>query len=82
MLCVVEPAVPTECGKTIKALVLCKERFQEAECQDGSVFFLNTVCLSLHLCLSYENTESVSIFITDVGRGGRLGESGTQINLD
>lgn len=71
------PAVPTECGKSIKALVLCKERFQEAECQDGIVFFLNTVRLSLHLCLLH-----VSIFITTVGRGSHLGESSTQINLD
>lgn len=69
--------MPTECGKSIKALALCKKRFQEAECQDGSVFSLNTVSLSLHLCLLH-----VSIFITDVGRGSRLGEGRTRINLD
>lgn len=69
--------MPTECGKSIRALVLCKERFQEAECQDGIVFSLNTVCLSHHLCLLH-----ISIFIADVGRGSRLGEKCTQISLD
>lgn len=32
-----------------QSLLLCKERFQEAECQDGRVFSPSAVSLSLHL---------------------------------
>lgn len=41
-----------------------------------------SVSSSVSSSLSSESTASVSIFIADVGRGSRLGESGTQINLD
>lgn len=60
--------VPTESGKTFKALLLCKERFQEAECQDGSAF-----SLSPSPCLFIRFFSTFSIFIADVGRGSRPG---------
>lgn len=77
--------MPTECGKSIKALVLCKERFQETECQHGSVvFILSSAGLSLHLSslLASQSTVSMSIYITDVGWGSCLGQRTTWIHLD
>ena len=41
-----------------------------------------SVSSSVSSSLGPESTLSVSIFIPDVGRGSRLGECGTQINLD
>lgn len=82
-------AVPTECGKTIKALLLCKERFQEAECQHGSVSSLYIHCLSVSSSVSSSLTpesECPSLFLSPMWAVGATWEGkrerGTQIILD
>lgn len=63
--------VPTESGKTFKALLLCKERFQEAECQDGSVFSLY---LSLPAPVSSSVSFPLSLFLSPMWAEGAARE--------
>lgn len=49
-----------------QSFLLCKERFQEAECQDGSALSLSlSPAPVLFICVFF----MFSIFIADVGQG-------------